>query len=146
VLIRIHPTRILSFGIEEPPREPPNRKTAGWQLESGRRSGRGRRSGARTSPNGALPAGKALPHVVEVKQARHEGVVPQLLLAAVNKERNTVERCISKLKQFRTVATCYDKRDFMYQATIDVASIRIWLRDPVMIYGTRPLANGRDVG
>jgi transposase len=47
------------------------------------------------------------------------------------KERNTVERCFAKLKQFRAVATRYDKRDFMYQATIDVASIRIWLRDPV---------------
>jgi transposase len=47
------------------------------------------------------------------------------------KERNTVERCFSKLKQFRAVATRYDKRDYMYQATVDVASIRIWLRDPV---------------
>jgi transposase len=47
------------------------------------------------------------------------------------KERNTVERCFSKLKQFRAVATRYDKRDFRYQATVDVASIRIWLRDPV---------------
>jgi transposase len=47
------------------------------------------------------------------------------------KERNTVERCFNKLKQFRAVATRYDKRDFMYQATIDVASIRIWLRHPV---------------
>jgi transposase len=47
------------------------------------------------------------------------------------KERNTVERCFGKLKQFRAVATRYDKRDFMYQATVDVASIRIWLRDPV---------------
>jgi len=47
------------------------------------------------------------------------------------KERNTVERCFAKLKQFRAVATRYDKRDFMYQATVDVASIRIWLRDPV---------------
>jgi transposase len=46
-------------------------------------------------------------------------------------ERNTVERCFSRLKQFRAVATRYDKRDFMYQATVDVASIRIWLRDPV---------------
>jgi transposase len=36
-----------------------------------------------------------------------------------------------KLKQFRAVATRYDKRDFMYQVTVDVASIRIWLRDPV---------------
>jgi transposase len=47
------------------------------------------------------------------------------------KERNTVERCFSKLKQFRAVATRYDKREFMYQGTVDVASIRIWLRDPV---------------
>jgi transposase len=34
------------------------------------------------------------------------------------KERNTVERCFAKLKQFRAVATRYDKRDFMYQATV----------------------------
>jgi transposase len=47
------------------------------------------------------------------------------------RERNTVERCYSKLKQFRAVATRYDKRELMYQGTIDVASIRIWLRDPV---------------
>jgi transposase len=47
------------------------------------------------------------------------------------KGRNTVERCFSKLRQFRAVATRYDKRDYMYQATVDVASIRIWLRDPV---------------
>jgi hypothetical protein len=26
---------------------------------------------------------------------------------------------------------CYDKREFMYQGTVDVASIRMWLRDPV---------------
>jgi uncharacterized membrane protein len=29
------------------------------------------------------------------------------------------------------VATRYDKRQFMYQGTVDIASIRIWLRDPV---------------
>jgi len=56
---------------------------------------------------------------------------PPAFDAARYKERNTVERCFSKLKQFRAVATRYDKRDYMYQATIDVASIRIWLRDPV---------------
>jgi transposase len=43
------------------------------------------------------------------------------------RDRNTVERCFSKLKQFRAVATRYDKRDYMYQGTVDVASIRIWL-------------------
>ena len=44
----------------------------------------------------------------------------------------------ASFKQFRAVATRYDKRDFMYQATVDmyqatvdVASIRIRLRDPV---------------
>lgn len=46
------------------------------------------------------------------------------------KERNTVERCVNKLRQFRAVATRYDKRERIYQATIDVASIRIWLRPP----------------
>jgi transposase len=45
--------------------------------------------------------------------------------------RNTVERCFNKLKAFRAVATRYDKRERIYQGTIDVASIRIWLRDPV---------------
>jgi transposase len=47
------------------------------------------------------------------------------------RDRNTVERCFSKLKQFRAVATRYDKRKQIYQGTVDVASIRIWLRDPV---------------
>jgi hypothetical protein len=40
-------------------------------------------------------------------------------------------RCFSKLKQLRAVATRYDKRGYMYQATIDVTSIRVWLRDLV---------------
>jgi transposase len=47
------------------------------------------------------------------------------------KERNTVERCFSKLKHYRAVATRYDKRERIYQGTVDVASIMIWLRDPV---------------
>lgn len=51
--------------------------------------------------------------------------------AEANKERNTTERCFNKLKGFRAVATRYDKFEVIYQGTIDVASIRIWLRDPV---------------
>jgi transposase len=47
------------------------------------------------------------------------------------KERNTVERCFAKLRQFRAVATRYDKREWIYRGTVDVASIKIWLRDPV---------------
>jgi transposase len=47
------------------------------------------------------------------------------------RHRNVVERCVNKLKQHRAVATRYDKREHIYRGTIDVASIRIWLRDPV---------------
>ena len=54
------------------------------------------------------------------------------------KDRNTVERCSGKLKQFRAVATRYDKRGQIYQGTIDIASIRIWLRDPVHDLRNRP--------
>jgi transposase len=45
-------------------------------------------------------------------------------------EPNTVERCFGKLKQFRAVATRYDKREITYQGAVDLASIRIWLQDP----------------
>jgi hypothetical protein len=37
---------------------------------------------------------------------------------------------LSRLKQCRAVA-CLDKRELIYEGTVDVASIRIWLRDPV---------------
>jgi hypothetical protein len=37
---------------------------------------------------------------------------------------------VNKLRGTRAVATRYDKRDFVYRGTIDVAAIRIWLRDP----------------
>ena len=43
--------------------------------------------------------------------------------------RNTTERAINKLKAHRAVAMRTDKREYIYAGTIDVASIRIWLRD-----------------
>jgi transposase len=46
------------------------------------------------------------------------------------KTRNTAERAFNKLKEFRAVATRTDKREFIYQGTIDIASIKIWLRHP----------------
>lgn len=39
-----------------------------------------------------------------------------------------VERFFSKLKHFRAVATRYDKRADNYLASVQLASIRIWLR------------------
>ncbi len=55
---------------------------------------------------------------------------PPAFDAASYKQRNTVERAINKLKDFRAVAMRTDKREFVYQGTIDVASIKIWLRHP----------------
>jgi transposase len=46
------------------------------------------------------------------------------------KGRNTTERAFNKLKAFRAVAMRTDKREFVFQGTLDVASIKIWLRDP----------------
>ncbi len=42
--------------------------------------------------------------------------------------RNLVERFFSKLKHFRAVATRYDKRADNYLASVQLASIRIWMR------------------
>ncbi|HEX2190226.1 MAG TPA: IS5/IS1182 family transposase, partial [Longimicrobiaceae bacterium] len=38
-----------------------------------------------------------------------------------------VERCINRLKDFRAVATRYDKRGYNYLAGVLVASIMLWL-------------------
>ena len=44
------------------------------------------------------------------------------------RQRNQVERLMNRRKQFRAVATRYDKLACRYQATVTVADIFIWLR------------------
>jgi transposase len=41
--------------------------------------------------------------------------------------RNVVERCFCRLKQWRRVATRYDKRAESYLAWVTLASLLIWL-------------------
>jgi transposase len=60
-----------------------------------------------------------------------QGGRPPAFDPASYKQRNVVERAFGRLRQHRAVATRYDKRDFVWRGTVDVASIRIWLRDPV---------------
>jgi transposase len=70
----------------------------------------------------------------QVKNRRKRGSRggrPPSFDAAAYKQRNTVERAFCQLRQHRAVATRYDKRDFVWRGTVDVASIRIWLRHPV---------------
>jgi transposase len=44
------------------------------------------------------------------------------------KQRNQIERLMNRRKQFRAVATRYDKLAVRYQATVTIADILIWLR------------------
>ncbi len=46
---------------------------------------------------------------------------------AAYRERNVVERLINRLKQFRRVATRYEKRAANYQGMVTVAAILLWL-------------------
>lgn len=45
------------------------------------------------------------------------------------KDRNVVERCFNRLKQFRAVATRFDKLAARYRAGLHLASLILWLRD-----------------
>ena len=45
-----------------------------------------------------------------------------------HKQRNVVERCFNRLKQFRDLATRYAKRTAYYHASLTIAAIIHWLR------------------
>ncbi len=42
------------------------------------------------------------------------------------KQRNTVERCINRLKQWRGIAACYEKTATIYLAGLHIAGIFLW--------------------
>ena len=44
------------------------------------------------------------------------------------KERHLIECCFSKLKQFRRVATRFEKTARNYQAVVSLAAIILWMR------------------
>lgn len=59
---------------------------------------------------------------------RRNRKTPHAYDADLYKERNKVERFFSKLKQFRRVATRYDKLLANFMGFVKLAAIVIWLR------------------
>ena len=55
-------------------------------------------------------------------------VVRRSIDAAIYRQRNLVERFFCKLKQFRRVATRFDKLARNFLAAVALASTRLWLR------------------
>lgn len=45
-----------------------------------------------------------------------------------HKQRNVVERWFDRLKQWRGIATRYDKAAQFYQAAVTLAALMIWIR------------------
>lgn len=99
-----------------------------------RRVGRGR---PRLKPE-RLAADKAYSSGVIRRALRRRGIQPVIPTKsnerlepsfdrAAYRERNRMERLIGRLKQFRRIATRYEKRAANYLAMITVAAILLWL-------------------
>ena len=52
---------------------------------------------------------------------------PRLMDWGLYRERNVVERLVGRLKEYRRIATRYDKLAASYLAFVQLAAIRIWL-------------------
>jgi transposase len=60
------------------------------------------------------------------RRGRHGGR-PPTFDPLIYKRRNVVERCINKLKQWRGIATRYDKLARHYQAAITLITALLWI-------------------
>jgi transposase len=79
---------------------------------------------------------RKLSHVIPERKDQREqrqrkgsrGGRPPRFERALYARRNEVERCINRLKQFRAVATRYDKRGLNYLAVATLAAVMLWIR------------------
>jgi len=75
---------------------------------------------------------RGIPHVIpersdqRARRARRPGRKPAFDAVAYTR-RNVVERCVGRLKQFRALATRYDKTADAYHALVLLASLILWL-------------------
>jgi transposase len=75
---------------------------------------------------------KGIIHTIPERRDQRErrerrGEDPPSFDADLYRKRNVVERCVGRLKQWRGVATRYEKRAVNYRAMVVVASLVIWL-------------------
>jgi transposase len=73
---------------------------------------------------------RGIPHIIpergDQRGRRRRGRPPKFDREAYRR-RNVVERCVNRLKQWRGVATRYEKRAVNYRAMVIIASLMIWL-------------------
>ncbi len=79
-----------------------------------------------------LLRGRGIPHTIPERRDQRERKAkcpgrPLSLDAATYARRNVVERCVNRLKQWRGVATRYEKRAINYRAMVVIAALVIWL-------------------
>jgi transposase len=84
-------------------------------------------------PSPSAPVNRPAGCVGAATAVGHHGSTPEIY-----KQPNTIECTINKFKGYRAVATRHDKRDYMIREP-SIASIRIWLSDPV------PCSTGQDL-
>jgi transposase len=75
---------------------------------------------------------RGIPHTIperadqRARRARKPGRKPAFD-EATYRRRNVVERCVNRLKQWRGIATRFEKRAANYRAMVVLASTMIWL-------------------
>lgn len=75
---------------------------------------------------------RGIPHTIPERSDHHRRRTgrpgrPLRFDSAIYAGRNVVERCVGRLKQWRAIATRYEKRAVNYRAMVMIASLMIWL-------------------
>lgn len=75
---------------------------------------------------------RGIPHTIPERRDQRERRAgypgrPPSFDPVAYRRRNVVERCVNRLKQWRGIATRYEKRASNYRAIVVIAALLIWL-------------------